>query len=144
MSVWQPKLWALRDGINMYIELNLLAVVTELDLKLTVDILMKDDGSSNDNDVIVADCKDGLKKIMRIRVQRCFREVNRCTNILARRDALLSQNFVVFSLPPASVSLLISLDFVGTMYERVCSNVFAVSLLNFFHFYSSLIIILLK
>ena len=69
----------------MCIELKFFAVVIELGLKRVVDLLMKDDGSPISNDVIVAYCKDGLKKIMRIRIQRCFREVNKYTNILARR-----------------------------------------------------------
>ena len=69
----------------MCIELKFFAVVIELGLKRVVDLLMKDDGSPIGNDVIVAYCKDGLKKIMRIRIQRYFREVNKYTNILARR-----------------------------------------------------------
>ena len=47
------ELWALRDGINKCIELNLPAVEIELDAKLVVDLLMKADGNSNGNDVIV-------------------------------------------------------------------------------------------
>ena len=69
----------------MCIELKFFAVVIELGLKRVVDLLMKDDGSPIGNDVIVAYCKDGLKKIMRIRIQRYFREVNKYTNILDRR-----------------------------------------------------------
>ena len=32
------ELWALRDGLNMCIELNLPAVIIELDAKLVVDL----------------------------------------------------------------------------------------------------------
>ena len=83
----------------MCIELKFFAVVIELGLKRVVDLLMKDDGSSIGNDVIVAYCKDGLKKIMRIRIQRCFREVNKYTNILARRGVfffflVINGNFI--------------------------------------------------
>lgn len=46
------ELWALRDGINKCIELNLPAVEMELG-----------DGNLNGNDVIVTDCKEGPKKI---------------------------------------------------------------------------------
>ena len=96
----------------MCIELKIFAVVIELGPKRVVDLLMKDDGSSIGNDVIVAYCKDGLNKIMRIRIQRCFKEANNYTNILARKGVLL---------------------------KCFCSLV-----IEFFHFYSSLIIILLK
>ena len=73
--------------------------------------------------MIIADCKEGLQKISRARIQHCYREVNKCADALARRGALLSQDFVIFYLPPAEVSLLINLDAVGTMYKRQCSFV---------------------
>ena len=52
------ELWALWNGLNMCIELNLPAVIIELDAKLVVDLLKKAGGSLNGNDVIVANCKD--------------------------------------------------------------------------------------
>ena len=71
--------------------------------------------------MVIADCKEGLQKISRARIQHCYREVNKCADALARRGALLSQDFVIFHFPPAEVSLLINLDAVGTMYEHQCS-----------------------
>lgn len=60
------ELWPLRDGINLCIELNLAKLLVELDVKLVIDLLMKDEGKSNSNDIIIADCKDGLQKILRV------------------------------------------------------------------------------
>ena len=68
--------------------------------------------------MIIADCLEGLQKIPRTRVQHCYREANKCANALARRGALLPQDFVIFHFPPAEVSLLINLDATGTMYEH--------------------------
>lgn len=48
------ELWPLRDGINLCIELNLAKLSVELDVKLVIDLL------------IIADCKDGLQKILRV------------------------------------------------------------------------------
>ena len=116
------ELWALQDGLNMCIELNLPAVIIELDAKLVVDLLKKWGGSLNGNDVIVADCKESLKKIPRTIIKHCFREANKCADALARRGALFSQDFLSFSFPPSDVALLLSLDSAGIVYERVCSN----------------------
>ena len=88
-----------------------------------VDMLQKNEGNSNSNDVILADCKEGLQKIPRVQVQHFFREANKCIDTLARRDALLSQDFVIYQSSPANVALLVSLDGVGTFYERFCSSV---------------------
>ena len=49
----------------------------KLDAKLVVDLLKKEDGSPNKNDVIVADCKEGLKKILRVRIIYYFRKANK-------------------------------------------------------------------
>ena len=52
----------------------------------------------------------------------CFRESNKCADNLTRRGALLEQDFVVFIHPPPKVELLIRLDSVGTLYDRVVSS----------------------
>ena len=66
------ELWALRDGLNLCISLNLQAVEIELDANLVVDLISKEGSQPNSNDVIVADCKEGLKKIPRVRVLHCY------------------------------------------------------------------------
>ena len=97
-------------------------MIIELDAKLVVDLLKKPGGSLNGNDVIVASSKENLKKIPRTIIKHCFRVANKCANALARRGALLSQDFLSFSFPPSDVALLLSLDSASTMYERICSN----------------------
>ena len=78
----------------------------KLDAKLVVDLLKKEDGSPNKNDVTVADCKESLKKILRVRIIYYFRKANKCVDAFGRRGALLSQDFIVFSIPPPHISLL--------------------------------------
>ena len=116
------KLWVLRDGLNMCIELNLPTVIIELDAKLVVDLLKKLGGSLNGNDMIVADCKVNLKKIPRIIIKHCFRVANKCVDALTRKGALLSQDFLSFSFSLSDVALLLSLDSTGIVYKRICSN----------------------
>ena len=113
------ELWALRNGINLCVELNLPSALIELDAKLVVELLLKDEGSFNSNDTIMA----GQQKIQRTRVLHCYREANKCVDALARRGALLSHDFVIFHSPPRDVSLLLSLDADGTVYESKCSVV---------------------
>ena len=55
-----------------------------------------------------------------------YRNVNKCTDVIARKGALLSQDFVAFNDPPADVSLLLSLDAVGTLYVRSICNLLVV------------------
>ena len=48
----------------------------------------------------------------------CFREANKCADVLARRGALLPQDFMIFMNLPPNVVMLLSLDAIGTMYDR--------------------------
>ena len=104
------ELWALRDGLILCIALRLPAVIIELDAKLIVDLLQKTEGNRNCIDALVGDCKTELGNIPIVQVNHCYREVNKCADAIARRGALLSQDFVIFLDLPAEVSLLLSLD----------------------------------
>ena len=130
------ELWALRGGINLCIDLNLTNVLIEMDAKIVVDLLLKGEEKTHGNDVLIADCKEGLKKIPKVRIQHCYKETNKCADAFARRGALLSQDFLIFHStntnppppPPAvDVALLVSLDAVGTMYVWSQAVVSAVS-----------------
>ena len=88
---------------------------------MVIDLLEKDGDNPNENDIIVADCREGLKKFYFDKIQHCFREANKCADALARRGALLSQDFIVFSQPAMDVALLVSLDSVGMFYSRSTS-----------------------
>ena len=90
-------------------------VIIELDAKLMVDLLHKEDRNQNGLDAILGDCKAGLKDIPMVKIQHCYREANECVDALARREALLPQDFVIFLDPLADVSLLLSLDATGLL-----------------------------
>ena len=112
------ELWALRDGLRLCIALKLPALIIELDAKLIVDLLQKSDGHRNCIDALVSDCKTELKNIPRVQINHCYCEANKCADALARRGAMLSQDFVIFLDPPTDVSLLLSLDSAGVAYDR--------------------------
>ena len=109
------------DGIRLCISLKLPVVIVELDVQLLVDLLKKDDGQSNSYGALLSDCKAGLWQIPMVHVQHCFREANKCTDALARRGALLPQDFVVYLDPPIEVSLLLSLDSAGMAFDKFVS-----------------------
>lgn len=90
------ELWALRDGIDLCLAMNLPTVEIELDAKLVVDLLKKEGGNLNGNDVIVDDCREGLKKIPLVRIQHCYREANKCVDALVRlgRELFLLRNLL--------------------------------------------------
>ena len=82
----------------------------------------------NGIDALVTDCKEGPKKIPFVRIKHCYREANKCADDLARRGAILGQDFIVFIHPPPQkkreVELLLRLDALGTMYDHFVSSPF--------------------
>ena len=116
------KLWALCDRIRLCIALKCPIVIIELDAKLVVNLLHKEDRNQNGLDAILGDRKEGLKDILMVKIQHCYREANKCADALARRGAILSQDFVIFLEPPADVSLLLSLDAARVAFDQFVSD----------------------
>ena len=112
------EFWALRDGLKLCTTLKLPVLIIELDTKLIVDLLQKEDGCQNCIDALVSDCKTKLRAILMVQIQHCYHEANKCANAHARRGALLSLDFVIFLDPQGEVSLLLSLDSTGVTYDR--------------------------
>ena len=77
----------------------------------------------NGIDVLVADCRKFLTDIHLVRIRHCYRKANKCADALARRGALLSQDFIIFLAPLSYVTLLLSLDSVGMMYDRIVTSI---------------------
>ena len=98
-------------------------MILELDVELIVDLLQKEDCNQNGIDALVSDYKSGLREIHLVQIHHCYREADKCANALARRGALLPQNFCCFLRPPSDVALLLSLDSIGMVYERSISAV---------------------
>ena len=87
--------------------------------KFVVDLLQKGEGHPNGIGALVSDCKAGLQEIPLVQITHCYCEVNKHTDILARRGAFLSQDFVVLLEPPMEVAFLLWLDTVGVSYEHL-------------------------
>ena len=116
------ELWTSRDGIRLCIALKLPAVEIELDAKVVIDLVRTESSYFNSLNALVDDCKEGLKQIPNVKIMHCIREGDKCADNLARHGALLDQDFVVFIHPPPEVELLIRLDTVGTLYDRIVSS----------------------
>ena len=58
-----------------------------------------------------------------VRIQHCYREANKCADAVARRGALLSQDFSILIDPPPDVAFLLSLDSARALYDRFVPSV---------------------
>nr|XP_023922359.1 uncharacterized protein LOC112033821 [Quercus suber] len=78
------KLWALREGLLLYIEMQAQAVVVELDAIAAISLLSNNACTNGDFFILVDDCRDMLLQLPQVQILHCFREANCCVDALAR------------------------------------------------------------
>jgi hypothetical protein len=90
------ELWGLRDGLIMFVQLQLPAVEVESDAERIVLILTNNNTIYGDLGILVDDCRELLKRIPQTKVQHCYKEANFCADALAKLGSSLDQPFVSF------------------------------------------------
>lgn len=112
------KLWALRDGINLSFPKspNYWSLVR-------CQAGSKANEPSKANDTILADFKEGMKRIPLIKIQHHYRKANKCADAPAQRGVNLTQEFVIFVEPPADVKFLLNLDITRVMVNHSVPSV---------------------
>lgn len=76
--------------------LNIHSLVVEMDASMIVNMLCNDNALSRSLLPLVDDSRILLNKIPQYKVQHCFREANRCANVLAKMGA--EQAWILFLL----------------------------------------------
>lgn len=70
------ELWAIRDGLMLCVDRNLVMVEIELDAKSVVDMLWNSNYTNNSLSPIIEDCRKLISMIPQIRIKHCYREAN--------------------------------------------------------------------
>nr|POF04308.1 putative ribonuclease h protein [Quercus suber] len=108
------EFWALRDGLRLCLNLGINAAEMEVDALSIVSLLANAAETNSEIASLVDDCRDMMKRIPQARIKHCYREGNKCADILARLGTNMEENFVVFDAPPlVIVSLLILANWAG-------------------------------
>ena len=74
------ELWAIRDGLMLCVDRNLVMVEIDLDAKSVVDMLRNSQYTNNLHSSIIEDCRHLISMIPQIRIKHCYREANRCAD----------------------------------------------------------------
>ena len=115
------EFWALRDGLQLAIQLGVQYLEVELDAKVVLDVINSRNSPNAAYSSLLFDCRLLLEKIPHITVKHVFREANRSANALARIGCNLQEDLVFFYYPPSEVvATLVSADKNG---ETVCRHV---------------------
>ena len=79
----------LRDGLILYINLNLLAVELELDANVVLGWVSGSFNSNLYHASLIIDYRTLINLISQVKMKHCFREVNKCTDFSGPAQAFL-------------------------------------------------------
>lgn len=79
------ELWALRDGLHLYLSKNHLNVEVELDVKIIVGALTTTQQSDHPLSPLMDDCRYLATRFNHIQFKHCYREANKCVDGIARK-----------------------------------------------------------
>ena len=114
------EVWALRDGLMLCDQRKLPAVIVEIDAKALVDAFNNPSYRNSMISPIFDDCKHLILQIPQVCINHVYREANKCANWLANSGHSQSLDFIVHSVPPASLIPSIEVDCHGTWCNRLC------------------------
>ena len=114
------ELWGLREGLLLCSNLNVQFLVIELDAKAVVDVFLNPNYQNNAVSPILEDCRQLLLRFQQIQIKHCFRQANRCADLLARMSLDQVTDFVSFNCPPVDIRGIVEEDIVGRFVSRLC------------------------
>ena len=116
---YMAELWALRDGLQLCLQMNAHYVIIELDAKVVVDALNSPNSFSSS---ILEECRHVANQLPQKIFRHVYREANKCVDLLARIGLLLDNDFIVFSSPPVDLASVLKADANGVYVNRLCSE----------------------
>lgn len=99
--------------------LHLPTIEIEIDAKSIVELLNNPRAVESVVSTLVDDCRYIISQLPRVRVKHCFREVNRCADVLARLGSNQENVFLVFRSPPVDVLDFLKADANGLYLNRI-------------------------
>ena len=116
------EFWALRDGLQIAIQLGINYLEVELDAKTVVQLLLSNSNHIAAYSPLLNDCRYLLSKFRQVTVSQIFREVNRCVDWLAKRGCTMPIDFENYNVPPTPEIVAFENDDVNGLYLRRCAN----------------------
>ena len=120
------ELWALKDGLNLAIQLGIKQLEVELDAKVIVEMLNNVNNANIKLSPLLLDYRSHMVSLTQVWVAHVYREVNRCADYLAKKGCYMREDFVIFDVSPSDEldKLLVS-DINGLYYYRQVATTLA-------------------
>ena len=115
-------LWGLRDGFVLCSSLNISYLTIEIDAKVIVDVLQNSEYVNHIVSPILDDCRNLMTRFQQVQVKHCYRQVNHCTDLMARLGAEQELEYRLFSSPTVDLAKALEDDCNGVFSNRLCSE----------------------
>uniref|UniRef100_A0A2N9IZP5 C2H2-type domain-containing protein n=1 Tax=Fagus sylvatica TaxID=28930 RepID=A0A2N9IZP5_FAGSY len=99
----QAELRALKDGLNLAIDLGILNLEIEMDSLVAVELVNSITTPNAFLSTIVTDCRSLMERFERCSLKHIFREANGCADLLAKSGCDQSPDFIAFPNAPATM-----------------------------------------
>ena len=114
------EIWALRDGLILCNQLDLNAVMVELDAKALVDALNNPFYVNSIISSLFDDCRQLVAQIPHLSIKHIYCEANRCADRLANLGSCQSLDFISYSFPPVDLVPLVAANCQRLYFDRLC------------------------
>ena len=101
----EAELWALRDELILCVNLNLLAIEIEVDVRVILEWVTEEFNSNLYHTSLIMDCKTLISWIPQVKMKHCFHEANKCVDLLARKGLSSNRVYCLFHSPLVSKPL---------------------------------------
>jgi ribonuclease HI len=118
----QAELRALKDGLNLAIDLGILNLEIEMDSLVAVELVNSITTPNPFLSTIVTDCKSLMERFENCSLQHIFREANGCADVLTKTGCDQSPDFISFSNAPAHVLKALAFDVLSVTRFRLISS----------------------
>ena len=94
----------------------------EIDAKVIVDVIKNSTYVNQIISPILDDCRQLMTSFQQVQLKHCYREANRCADMMARIGADQELEYVLFSSPPVDLAKALEDDCNGVFFNRVCTD----------------------
>lgn len=118
MTIFQAELWALYQGLELAIELNITDLEIDIDAKSVVEAVLNNDFQGGLNLNLISKCRLLIGRFRHVKLSHIYREANSVADHLAKYGADCCNNFARFDRPPDFVSTSVIKDVAGFVHFR--------------------------
>ena len=119
-NAFVAELWGLRDGLALCSNLNIQCLLVEVDSSALVLALLNPKYVNLIVSPLLDDCRHLLSCFPQVQINHCFRQANRCADVMARMGSAHCVDASVFHSPPVDVLEAFEADLNGLFFDRSC------------------------